>query len=153
MAGMSWRRWLARWLRTRRSERRAHTVRTRLMLERLEDRLAPAASWTGPVSGGNWDTAANWSGGTGAGGLPGANDDVTIVNASVTHSTAVTDQIKSLGLTGATLNLSGGTLDVASTISTTNSTFRLSGGTLQHATVTAGSTITGSNFGGKLTNV
>src|SRR6266705_2390439 len=75
------------------------TFYARLWVEPLEDRLAPAANWTGPVAGGNWDTAANWTGGTGANGLPGINDDVTIANASVTHSNAVTEQIKSLSLT------------------------------------------------------
>src|SRR5260370_1811836 len=37
---------------------------SRLRLEALEDRLAPATHiWVGPVVGGLWSTAANWNGG------------------------------------------------------------------------------------------
>src|SRR6266702_1980237 len=40
-------------------------------LEILEARTVPTAlAWSGPASGGNWDTATNWTGGT----LPGMND-------------------------------------------------------------------------------
>src|SRR5438128_1428030 len=106
-------------------------VSTRLWLERLEDRLAPAVSWNGLAGDGNWDTPGNWVGGA----LPGMNDDVTIANATVTHSSGVTDQIKSLALTSTILNLSGGTLDIvnAGALTSTTSTFNLSGGTLKDA--------------------
>lgn len=36
------------------------------------------ALWTGGGNDGLWNTAANWSGGSGAGGKPGAGDDVLI---------------------------------------------------------------------------
>src|SRR5262249_33933871 len=131
------------------------------------ERTVPAATWTGPAAGGNWDTlvggvAANWTGGTGANGLPGPNDDVTIANASVTHSNAVTDQLTSLTLTSATLTLSGGTLDILANVGpprlggnlgSTNSTFNLAGGTLQDAIVQAGTTITGTSTASTLNAV
>src|SRR5689334_13234205 len=75
----------------------------RLMLETLESRTVPTATWIGGATG-SWNSAANWSGATG-GGLPGATDDVVIANANVSHSAFVTDQIKSLTLTNATFNL------------------------------------------------
>src|SRR5689334_9130479 len=84
-----------RWVRAFISSGQRIRGRTRLACEILEDRTVPTATWIGPATG-LWNTAANWSGATGAGGLPGSADDVVIANANVSHSAFVTDQIKSL---------------------------------------------------------
>jgi len=39
---------------------------------------AATATWNTPGSSGDWNDGANWTGGTGAGGIPGATDDVVI---------------------------------------------------------------------------
>src|SRR5260370_31286102 len=45
---------------------------SRLRLEALEDRLAPATHiWVGPVMGRLWSTAANWNGGAPTSGAAG----------------------------------------------------------------------------------
>src|SRR6516165_8555205 len=67
--------------------------RHRLFLEPLETRLAPATvSWIS-ATGGDWDTASNWSGGA----VPGATDDVVINQSgiTVTHATGTIDSINS----------------------------------------------------------
>lgn len=66
----------------------------RLILEPLEDRLAPAVvSWVNPV-GGSWHNPANWSDGV-TNRLPGAGDDVVIPDLAgtqtITHDTGFTE--------------------------------------------------------------
>jgi hypothetical protein len=107
--------------------RRRSAWRRPLDLERLEERLAPAAVQWVNSAGGDWAVGANWSGGA----PPRAADDVTIPplapGAAVTHA-AGNDSVLSLAGAGA-LELSGGSLAVG-----TNSTFagslRLDGGKL-----------------------
>ena len=111
----------------------------RLQPEALEDRLAPAnAVWTGAMSN-LWSAGGNWSGGTGTGGIPGANDvavfDNTQVggsNANSTIDTPFTIQgIQLLHYTGTITNTAGLTLtastgyvqsDAASTFTNTGAT-------------------------------
>jgi hypothetical protein len=81
-----------------------------LRLEALEDRILPSTvSWIN-ASSGAWSTASNWSNGS----VPGAGDDVLInQSAVVTVTLAASTSIHSLSLTGATLNVTGGTLAMA----------------------------------------
>ncbi len=134
------------------------------MLELLEDRLAPAtATWIG--GSGDWDTAANWSGATGPGGLPGPNDNVVInAGASVTHNDDNSDSVLSITAM-APITLSAGTLTVGTvsvpgsfsddTSTNSNDAVTLSGGTLADANITAGTTVAvvGSAAGSGLTAV
>jgi hypothetical protein len=92
--------------------------KAKLCLEALEDRVLPSTdSWISATSGA-WTTAANWS--TGA--VPAAGDDVVInQSAGVTVTLAASTSIHSLGLTGATLNVTGGTLAVATDSSSAGS--------------------------------
>jgi len=99
-------------------------------LEVLEGRDVPAiVSWIN-ASGGDWDTASNWS----TGQLPGASDDVVLNvpgTVTITHSTNTADAVRSISGTNA-LALSSGSLSVSS-----NSVY---GGavTLSGATLTGG---------------
>jgi hypothetical protein len=70
--------------------------------------------WIGPASGGDWDTAANWSGGS----VPGATDDVFIgPNFAVTHGLNQTETINSLDIAlGSNLNLAQGAITVSARI-------------------------------------
>ena len=97
------------------------------MLEWLENRtLLSTINWNNP-SGGDWDTASNWSGNS----VPGAGDDAVIsiaITNPITHSLSNSDEVHSL-TTQDPINISGGTLafDGASTV---NNTLTLAGGTL-----------------------
>ena len=84
--------------------------RARPHLEALEVRAVPSTvSWISSTSGA-WTTAADWS--TLA--VPGAGDDVVINESStVTVTLAASTSINSLSVTGATLDVTGGTLAVA----------------------------------------
>jgi hypothetical protein len=104
----------------------------RLALERLEDRVTPAAvSWTGNGDGLNWSDAHNWS----ANRLPGPGDDVTINSQTtpvIVHSTG-NDLVHSLTSANALL-LSGGQLSLSApsavdnTLLLVNATLTDSGG-------------------------
>jgi alpha-L-arabinofuranosidase len=88
----------------------AKSRRVRPRLEALEGRALPSTvSWMSSTSGA-WTTKADWS--TGA--VPGSGDDV-VINQSpgVTVTLAASTSIHSLSLTGATLDVTGGTLAVA----------------------------------------
>src|SRR5579862_5972587 len=81
-------------------QRKSKSKFNRLFLELLENRIAPATViWNNPA-GGDWDTAGNWTGGTGPGGLPGPSDDVVInalnAGASITHALSNTDSVNSI---------------------------------------------------------
>jgi alpha-L-arabinofuranosidase len=79
-------------------------------LEALEDRAMPSTVFWISSSSGSWTTAANWS----SGAVPGAGDDVVInQSAAVKVTLPASTSINSLSLTGATLNVTGGTLAVA----------------------------------------
>ena len=101
-----------------------------LGLERLENRtLLSTISWNNP-SGGDWDTASNWSSNS----VPGAGDDAVLsiaVTNPITHSLSNSDEVHSL-TSQDPINISGGTLtiDAASTV---NNTLTLAGGTLTGA--------------------
>ena len=107
---------------------------TRLRLEYLEDRLAPAAvSWTGNAGTPNWSDADNWSNDA----VPGSADDVTISKSGVGTIVigASAYAVHSLNDTTAVLSIvSGGSLSLAA--ATATSTFG------QNVTVNAGATLT-----------
>jgi hypothetical protein len=115
------------------------------LFEILEERLALSAVWINPA-GGDWDTASNWSGATGPGGLPWPNDDVVINSlqsgASITHALNTSDAVNSV-TAAAPITLSNGTLSVAGDFSD-SSPVTLSGGTLANASVQAATTVQGS---------
>ena len=98
--------------------RRTMSTRVRPRLEALEDRVQPSTvSWISSTSGA-WSTAADWS--TGA--MPRPGDDVVINRSSaVTVTLSASTSINSLSLTGATLNVTGGTLAVAADFSNAGS--------------------------------
>jgi hypothetical protein len=152
------------WLRRRRvrdtrSQTRRRRAHAKPRLEALENRVVPTlVKWTN-VGGGTWNTPGNWS----TGSLPGANDDVEIPalasSLTVTHSTNVIDQVKSVTLdanaSGTTsLVLSSGTLSVTGNLQTsTGGNVTIKGGTLANATVTNGSKLALSDSGGTLFGV
>ena len=88
--------------------------RSRLKVEALDDRTVPSTvTWTNP-SGGDWDTGANWSGGT----VPGAADDAVISQPgaiTITHAQNVADAVHSIMATDP-LTLSAGSLAVSATL-------------------------------------
>jgi uncharacterized repeat protein (TIGR01451 family) len=68
---------------------------------------AGTKNWTGPATGGKWETAANWSGGT----LPTSSDDVCIPAGVTVQLTSGTHTVNSLGSNG-NLIFSAGSLTV-----------------------------------------
>src|ERR1700759_5305970 len=97
------------------------------MIERLEVRkLLAAISWSGPTSGGDWDTAANWSNNA----IPTSADDVTIgANISINHAGSTAASVHSLTSgAGDTLNLSAGSITLLAASNLVN--FNESGGNL-----------------------
>jgi hypothetical protein len=103
--------------------------RTRLILEPLEDRTAPAlVSWINPL-GGSWENPDNW-GVAGGHRLPGPADDVEInVAAVITVSASSEMSVKSL-TSKENLSVESGTLSIASA-SQIDADLRVSGGTVQ----------------------
>lgn len=63
------------------------------------------AVWNGTT--GNWSTTANWSGGTGTGGIPGPNDDV-VLGPSATGYTLTLDIAATPALDSLTIGAGGG---------------------------------------------
>jgi RHS repeat-associated protein len=146
--------WWKQLTRRRRGSSKAGTVRPARLsgrwlrpgLEPLEARiLLSQVTWLNPA-GGDWDTAANWSGGA----LPGANDDVVINSlnpgAVVTHSLNNTDTVHSI-TAAAPITLSGGTLSISGSFND-SSAVTLAGGTLANATVQVGTTLSAGLAGG-----
>ena len=110
----------------RRGIRRREAAIGRIALECLEERVVLSTiSWTNP-SGGNWDTASNWSGGK----VPTLQDDVVINNTgiTITHSSSAADSVHSL-TSRAAITLSAGSLQVDAPSSITGG-LSLSGGSL-----------------------
>jgi len=73
----SFRKWFQRKSRpiVARTSIRKRKSSTRLRLEALEDRLAPASAiWTDAGGDHLWSNGGNWTGGTGPGGIPGVAD-------------------------------------------------------------------------------
>ncbi len=106
---------------------RARSRRWRLLLEPLEDRLAPATIlWDGGAGSFNWHDPLNWSADT----VPGADDDVEIASdfAGITIRSNSNVTIHSL-TSAASLQVTDGTFSVAATSSINNS-FTLSAGSL-----------------------
>jgi hypothetical protein len=107
---------------------RSRSRRTRLLLERLEDRVTPSSViWTGAGDGINWSDPHNWD----VGRLPGSADDVTI-NAPPTiiiHGSG-SDTIRSLQSENPIV-VSGGSLTLA-TDSTIDDELMITGGTLNN---------------------
>lgn len=133
--------------------RKRRQARVRLVLERLEDRLAPAAvSWTGNAGTLNWSDKDNWSNNA----VPTSSDDVTI-SKSVSGTIIIGSgsyAVNSLNDTTAALSIApGGTLSLSAVAAT--STFAQamtvqSGGTL---TIGAGANVQiGSSLGVALTD-
>ena len=130
---------------------------SRLRLESLEDRLAPAlVQWTGAGSDLLWSDANNWSGNQ----MPGSSDDAVIGTAfagqTITSSDAVSinsvTSAASLSITGGTFTIAGASTANNSTgVSTLSSSLLFSGGTLTGAgmlTVDALLTWTGGTMSG-----
>jgi hypothetical protein len=93
----------------RRARRLAFSVGMQPCFESLEARtLLSTINW-GNTSGGDWDSASNWSGGH----LPGPGDDVVINvpnNVVITHAQSVTDTVHSVTASDQ-VSLSAGTLN------------------------------------------
>ncbi len=90
MAFFSWSRWLRSLLRPQ--TKPLHKRNSRLHVERLEDRLAPATfQWTGTAGDGKWGTGGNWSGGM----APSASSSVPcdLVFPSISGTLALTNNI------------------------------------------------------------
>jgi RHS repeat-associated protein len=107
----------------------------RLICEPLEQRILLTVNFWANPSGGDWDTATNWS----LGHVPLSTEDVQITLAgtyTVTHSQSTSDSVNSI-VSNEALTLSAGTLSVATTVQV-NNTFTLSGGTLAGGTILAG---------------
>jgi hypothetical protein len=125
-------------VRTKTHQRRG----VRPALERLEDRLTPAVTWTGGAGTLNWSDAANWSGGA----VPGAADDA-IINIPVSGPIKIsgTNAVHSLTDTTASLVLPGGSLSLAAA-SSVSQNVTLQGGTLTAAgSLVVGGALTESN--------
>src|SRR5262245_16517107 len=113
MSSFSWVRWLRSALpQPRKALKKAPQ---KLLLERLEDRLAPAdATWTGGAGAANpqWSNAANWQGGIRP---TGALDNLFFPN--VANKTSVNDlaagaQINSITFSSGGYTLSGNTISL-----------------------------------------
>jgi len=99
-------------------------------VEELEDRSVPATvAWIN-AAGGDWNTAANWQDDVGVNRLPGSSDDAVISYSgiTVTHSSGVTDTIRSL-TSQANIVLLGGSV-VMDSASEIEGTLTISGGIL-----------------------
>ena len=99
-----------------RTASRSSPRRTRLALEPLEDRLAPAGltdTWTGHVSA-SWNVAGNWNNGVPVAGdalvFPAGASNTTNVNnlAANVLFTSITFQDSGYAISGSTVQLSGG---------------------------------------------
>src|SRR5271157_1270762 len=110
----------------RRGIRRREAAIGRIALECLEERVVLSTiSWTNP-SGGDWDTASNWSGGK----VPTLKDDVVIntTGINIAHSSTAADSLHSLS-SRSPITLSAGSLEVDAPSNITSS-LSLSGGNL-----------------------
>ena len=110
------------------SRRKAGRLPLRLLVDHLEDRIAPSVSWNIAGSG-NWDNPANWSSGQ----VPGPSDDVVIStagSATITIQTGDSLVVNSV-TTGAndTLSFTGGSLTIGAN-STLSGPLSMTGGTL-----------------------
>ena len=103
--------WQARSIKSRDPRRKRFAVGR---FESLEERvLLSTVTWVAKGSG-NWNIAANWS--TGA--VPQAGASVVInKSSSVTVTLPASTSIGSLSLTGAMMNITGGTLTVSGAVS------------------------------------
>ncbi len=103
------------------------------------------------LSGGDWDTPANWLGSV----LPGANDVVMIpalTSGSVTHGSSAADTVASI-TSSANIVLAAGGLTVTGNFQETSAAITLQGGTLADATLAGTSTLTLTSGGGTLNAV
>ena len=97
---------------TRQRLRRLHKRVFLPRLECLEERtLLSVVPWNGPITGGDWGTAGNWTGGV----LPKTTDTALIgAGNTVTVSSSDTIQVATLDVEGG-LNVTGGNLTVGNT--------------------------------------
>ncbi|HQU42335.1 MAG TPA: CARDB domain-containing protein, partial [Pirellulales bacterium] len=151
----SFSRWLARQAATPRSKKRRgkrHPLAARTSLfQILEPRtVLSAVSWVGPATGGNWDVAANWTGGA----VPGSGDNVTIdtgaTAATITIQSGDSESVGSLTTTANdTLSITGGSLTVNAGTSALSGPLDMTGGSLEAtgtgASLTANGATTVSN--------
>jgi fibronectin-binding autotransporter adhesin len=91
---------------------------------------ACTVTWDGPDTGGQWTTAANWSGDT----LPGAGSRVCIPAGKTVQVSTGTAAVQGVSVAG-TLNVTGGTLTLtdAGEASTVDGALNLTGGTINGA--------------------
>src|SRR4051794_11607569 len=128
MPSFNWRRWL-RSLSTHTKATFRRVARPRLVLESLEDRLAPADfSWTGLGANGNWSNTANWSGGVAPKGLLSSLDNLIFPSLSGSAKLATVNDLTVPAGTRATFN--------SITISGSGYNFTNKGITLGDASVT-----------------
>src|SRR5215471_11351290 len=85
-----------------------HRRGIRLLLSRLEDRLAPSVSWTGNAGDAQWTSANNWS----PVGVPGAGSDVVINNGASVYYTGGGTTINSLSNTSGNLYVDANSMTV-----------------------------------------
>ncbi len=115
---------------TARKNRAPRRQRLPLYLEVLEDRTLPSTVNWMIAGGGNFDTAANWSGGK----VPGSGDDAVINTAAAATITIQSgDNILVQSVTTAatdTLSITGGALSVTAGSSTLNGPLTMNGGSL-----------------------
>src|SRR5262249_28060858 len=126
MTRLSWSRLFRRTSPSLRQERRRGRF-CKLGLETLEERIAPAqANWTGPATGGDWNTPVFWS----TGNVPGPADTANIGPGNPVASSSG-DPSRRAVLTGdGALNVIGGSLTVGNTAGS-------------NFTVTTGGTVSG----------
>jgi RHS repeat-associated protein len=123
-----------------RTRRPDHTRRRpfRFLLERLEDRLAPAQVFWAVDTDGFWDLGSNWSTGV----VPGPNDDVVIdrtTPVSVTHRSG-SDTVRSIIGRDALAVASFSTLTVTGAVDVTGGVTLL-GGTLSRGHLSKATTV------------
>ncbi len=126
----------------KRARQRAHSTRRRVNYRPTIDHLErlvrlSTVNWTN-TSGGDWDTAGNWS----THSVPSSSDDVVINepgNVTITHSQGSTDSVKTVTSSN-TLVISGGTLAVSGTLADSGN-LSVAGGTLANATISSGTTL------------
>src|SRR5262245_20463921 len=112
----------------------------RFLVERLEERLAPAQVVWAVDADGFWDVPTNWS----TGQVPGPNDDVVLDRATpvtVTHRTG-SDTVRSVtGRDQLAVTSFGSTLTVTGTVDVAGGVTVFGAGTLSQAHLLAGTTV------------
>lgn len=149
---------MVRWLRSllhtrvRTYEKRP---RRRLLLETLEDRLAPAThTWTGAADGINWSNPGNWQEGTAPAGTAAAHDDLVFGSQGGTFLSpkndlpATNNVIDSITFSSSNYNLTGNAIQLGDPSVTGSGTITVgsfaANNSIQFNMTLAGTTATGS---------